>query len=145
MRARTHTHTHPIHSPTHWAWVWVLTDLKKTSPRLRIGHFQRSRKIWHLTLDDLMRAHARAHAHSHTSQTHAHSVGMCLDFYRPQKDLSWAENQKFKEPEIFGTFASLFHGVQYCTIGLESPRPLRGRGLYKNTLSGISQYMTPPP
>ena len=67
-----------------------------------------------------MRAHARAHAHSHTSQTHAHSVGMCLGFYRPQKDLSWAENQKFKVAEIFGTFPSLFHGVQYCTIGLES-------------------------
>ena len=80
-----------------------------------------------------MRAHARAHAHSHTSQTHAHSVGMCLGFYRPQKDLSWAENQKFKVALIFGTFASLFHGVQYCTFGLESPRPLRGRGLYKQT------------
>ena len=88
-------------------------------------------KIWYLTSVDLMRAHARAHAHSNTSQTHAHSVGMCLGFYRPQKVLSWAENQKFKVPEIFGTFAPFFHGVQYCTIGLESPRPLRGRGLYK--------------
>ena len=87
-------------------------------------------KIWYLTSVDLMRAHARAHAHSHTPQTHAHSVGMCLGFYRPQKVLSWAENQKFKVAPIFGTFASLFHGVQYCTIGLESPRPLRGRGLY---------------
>ena len=78
-------------------------------------------KIWYLTSVDLMRAHARAHAHSNTSQTHAHSVGMCLGFYRPQKVLSWAENQKFKVPEIFGTFAPFFHGVQYCTIGLEKP------------------------
>ena len=76
-------------------------------------------KIWYLTSVDLMRAHARAHAHSNTSQTHAHSVGMCLGFYRPQKVLSWAENQNFKVAEIFGTFPSLFHGVQYCTIGLE--------------------------
>ena len=75
-----------------------LQTLKKTSPELRNGHFQRSRKIWYLTSVDLMRAHARAHAHSHTSQTHAHSVGMCLGFYRPQKVLSWAENQKFKVP-----------------------------------------------
>ena len=74
-------------------------------------------KIWYLTSVDLMRAHARAHAHSNTSQTHAHSVGMCLGFYRPQKVLSWAENQNFKVALIFGTFASLFHGVQYCTIG----------------------------
>ena len=78
-------------------------------------------KIWYLTSVDLMRAHARAHAHSNTSQTHAHSVGMCLGFYRPQKVLSWAENQNFKVAEIFGTFPSLFHGVQYCTIGLEKP------------------------
>ena len=76
-------------------------------------------KIWYLTSVDLMRAHARAHAHSNTSQTHAHSVGMCLGFYRPQKVLSWAENQNFKVALIFGTFLSLFHGVQYCTFGLE--------------------------
>ena len=74
-------------------------------------------KIWYLTSVDLMRAHARAHAHSNTPQTHAHSVGMCLGFYRPQKVLSWAENQKFKIAPIFGTFASFFHGVQYCTFG----------------------------
>ena len=49
---------------------------------------------------------------------------MCLDFYRPQKDLSWAENQNFKVALIFGTFASLFHGVQYCTFGLEKPSAL---------------------
>ena len=78
-------------------------------------------KIWYLTSVDLMRAHARAHAHSHTPQTHAHSVGMCLGFYRPQKVLSWAENQNFKVAPIFGTFAPFFHGVQYCTIGLEKP------------------------
>ena len=79
-------------------------------------------KIWYLTSVDLMRAHARAHAHSNTSQTHAHSVGMCLGFYRPQKDLFWAENQTFKVPEIYATFPSLFHGVHYCTFGLESPQ-----------------------
>ena len=61
MCARTHTQTHIIHSLTHWAWVWVLTDPKKTSQWLRKGHFQRSRKIWHLTFDDLMRTHAHSH------------------------------------------------------------------------------------
>ena len=86
-------------------------------------------KIWYLTSVDLIRAHARAHAHSHTSQTHAHSVGMCLGFYRPQKVLSWAENQKFKVPEIFGTFAPFFHGVQCCTFGLKSAL---ARALKKN-------------
>ena len=61
----------------------------------------------------------QAHTHSHTSQTYAYSVGMYLGFYRPQKDLSWAEIQNFKVALIFGTFPSLFHGVQYCTFGLE--------------------------
>ena len=37
---------------------------------------------------------------------------MCLGFYRPQKDLSWAENQTFKVAEIYATFAPFLHGVQ---------------------------------
>ena len=122
-RARTLTHipsTHPL--------TGHVFRLLQTSKRPILGweplveNFGTSGgKIWHLTSVDLMRAHARAHAHSHTPQTHAHSVGMCLGFYRPQKVLSWAENQNFKVALIFGTFASLFHGVQYCTIGLEKP------------------------
>ena len=46
---------------------------------------------------------------------------MCLGFYTPLKDLSLAENQTFKVPEIFGTFPLLFHGIQYCTFDLEKP------------------------
>ena len=84
----------------------------------------------------------RARTHPNSSHPLTHSVGMCLGFYRPQKDLSWAENQKFKVALIFGTFPSLFHGVQYCTIGLESPRPLRGRGLYNTQQRNIKVTIT---
>ena len=64
-----HACTHPIHSSTYWPWLWVLTNLKKSSPRLRNGGFQRSRKFgtWPLlTSCACMRVHICTHPKAHS-------------------------------------------------------------------------------
>ena len=43
-----------------------------------------------------MRARART---QNTFHSIPHDLGMILGFYRPQKDLSWAEKQAFKEEQ----------------------------------------------